>query len=117
MIAAEKIAKVGKNQEDITAATTNKTAAENVLNDFLAVAGNSAMNKILVDIAAQNEKLEAAEKALKVAHLSCMPLILEEYINEQIAAKKTEMDYDNKTADEKAKLDEMFEKMLAKKTE
>lgn len=81
MIDDLEIANVGKVQEEQTKAATNKEAAQNILSQFLAVAGNADMNKILVDIADAGEELEAAEKLYKSTINSCMPVVLQEYLD------------------------------------
>lgn len=74
------------------------------------------MNKILVDIADAMEQVREAEEAHKLAINSCMPVVLQEYIDKQIADIKTEKDYENASDDDKAKMNEMFEKVVEQKT-
>jgi hypothetical protein len=112
-----KIAKVGKDQEEITKAETNETTSETLLNNLLTKDGNAAFNKILIDIEDAKEAVDAADAAYITAQNMCFPPVLQEYVDEQVAAHKTEHEYDAKTTDEKAALDEKWEKMLEKKKE
>lgn len=76
MIVADKLAKVGKVQEEMTKAATNLAAANKIASDLILKTGNAALNKILVDLETASDANDKAIAAYKMAQNKCMPVVL-----------------------------------------
>ena len=100
---------------DITAATTNLTAAQSALDAHITGAGNAAYHKILVDIDTADKAQKATFEAEFKAINECVPDVVTAWYATNSTSMKTEKNYDAMTADEKAAFDKKVAERITKK--